>query len=361
MLGPAMNKNHDPLSSRPLLGGLIVTIVGTVIAEAIWASIKGEFAVSSALLILLICGAVFLAMWAVPILRRFFALIGKLAHTLFQWIVRNWQLPLGLLLFVCAVGMASWSTRSIWPAVLALGLAPANALFSLWLRSVSQRRSQRSRFEVIPLSPGVVANAKVEDKYLDPPLGDVSFGGVRFRLGSGFSVFDTAEQIRQGVFSDGTTKVSLKLPKPVGQVKSVHLLINARGGWKSQPETGTWLEGSKIGGIDLVFAHRTSQSTDLILGRNIREWAIGNAPDRLVSKVTDSACHLAWRGSSYEGKYAVIDRLEIPVLAPNRGKELESIVFIRDIPQHPEFLGTSHLHFFVSAVTLETELRKQRG
>jgi hypothetical protein len=68
------------------------------------------------------------------------------------------------------------------------------------------------------------------------------------------------------------------------------------------------------------------------LGRNIREWAIGNDPGGLVSEVADSACQLAWRGSNCEGRYAVIDRLEILVLAPNQDKELESIVFIRDIP-----------------------------
>jgi hypothetical protein len=214
---------------------------------------------------------------------------------------------------------------------------------------------------MISLPVGEVANAKLEDKYLDFPLGEVRFGGVKFLLKPKFSIFDTTKQMRQPQPVDGTTLVSLQLPESREWVRSVHILINASGGRKSHPETSTLLEGSKIGSIKLAYTDGTSQDTDLVLGRNIREWAIGNAPDELVSRVTDSTCQLAWRGSNTGGKYAVIDRLEIPVLAANRGKELESIAFVRDIPRHSFLLTTPHLHFFVSAVTLEIEPEKRRS
>lgn len=262
------------------------------------------------------------------------------------WIINNWQLILGLLLLLAVACGTSVLTQSTWSIALTLWLAIAIVILIRSLDSPAQRL-----FEVVPLSAGKVANANLEGRYLNLPLGEVDFGGVRFLLKSGASVFDTSAA--RHIESDGSVKAELTLTEPVAKVKSVHLLINAGGGFRIDPDSKKSLEWLKIGRVELIFKDKTSQATELILGSNVREWAIGNFPGELIDGVDDPLSRVAWRGKNTSGKHAVIDRLEIPVLESNEGKKLEKIVFVREIPWRAYSSEGGKLHFFVAAVSLE--------
>jgi hypothetical protein len=260
-----------------------------------------------------------------------------------------------IILTICG---AFYLTQSVFAAVLTLVLACAILLATSALSAEPRTSPSRAPiFETLELPPGTVANANLEDLYLDPPLGEVKLGDVRFLLKGGpGSIFDTNEQIRYGRLADGSIEVPLTLPEPVQPV-AVHILINASGGWRtyadSEKDIRADLEWSMIGKIKLEFADGTAQTTQLVLGDNIREWAIGNNPSRLVSRVADPASRVVWRGKNQSQNYAVIDHLEIPIQPSNRDKELRRIVFVRDVPQHRFLLKTPHLHLLVFAVTLE--------
>ena len=174
-------------------------------------------------------------------------------------------------------------------------------------------------------------------------------GGVKFLIES--HIFDS-ENVAL-IEADGHTETKLELPKPACQVKSVHLLINASGGWRIHRESNIVLEWTQVGRIRFNFEGGSFQDTGLVLGDNIREWAIGNFPGDLVGRVADPLCRVVWKGKNASQKFAVIDGLEIPVQDSNREKHIESIVFIRDIPHRVEESKGGLLHFLVSAITLE--------
>ena len=272
--------------------------------------------------------------------------LKKLLKAGLDWVAENWALVIGLLALAAVAGGVYLLTQTWWSIALTLWLALALALLTRWLYSPA-----RPRFEVMSLPVGQVANANLERFYADPPLGENHLGGVKFQLLSGPSVFDTSAA--RFIEADGTIKCELGIPEAVGSVKSVHLLINAGGGFRFDETSKTPLEWMKIGKIELQFDDGSSQATELILGGNVREWAIGNSPGKLVDRVDDPKARLAWRGRNTSGKQAVIDQLEIPISKVNRGKKLERIVFVREISKKALPSEGGDLHFLVSAVTLE--------
>jgi hypothetical protein len=242
-------------------------------------------------------------------------------------------------------------TGSPWSIAFTLGLAIAIILLLRALFPASQRH-----FDPLPLPTGTLANATLKEKYLNPPQGELYFDGVKFFIGPDTYLFDTSQA--RLIEADGTVKAELKLPEPK-KIESVHLLINAGGGYRIEPNSKTPLEWLKIGRVSLIFKDKTSQDTNLILGSNVREWAIGNFPGQLVDRVDDCLSQVAWRGKNTSGNYAVIDQLEIPILESNKNKMLESIVFIRDISRYASPSEGGNLHFLVSGVTLESKRVKR--
>lgn len=269
----------------------------------------------------------------------------------------NWQLALAIPLIVC-VGVGAFSlTQSAWAPTLGLGLVAASALFSLWLRSASQRQSRR-RFQPIDLRIATTPKDVLKRRYADPPLGTVEFNGVEFVIEPG-PYFLSTKHISI-IESDGTKRMDLELPEAVERVKAVHLLINASGARKEMANLRLKFEWSKIGSVELGFTDGTVQATPLILGSNIRDWAVAHRPGALVDRVDDPASRLAWKGTTVEGKHAIIDQLEIPVTHRQKGGGLRSIAFVRDLSHLPEdswreLSRGPHYHFFVSAITLELE------
>lgn len=284
-------------------------------------------------------------------LRAYFRALWKLIIDLFRLLTKNWPLTLGVLLLIGSAYGAFILTRSSLFVLLILSIAISIILLSGYWRSSFKRPSKECKFRTIPLPVGRVANANPKARYLNPPESESELDGVKFYIGS--HIFDS-ENVKI-IESDGRTKTKLELDEPAEHVKSIHLLINASGGWRVHSESGKVFEWMKIGRIRLIFADGSFEDTELILGDNIREWAIGNFPGELVGRVADPLCRVAWKGETVSGEFAVIDRLEIPLQGSNRKKQLESITFVRDIRDGAEASEGGLLHFLVSAVTLEFE------
>jgi hypothetical protein len=93
----------------------------------------------------------------------------------------------------------------------------------------------------------------------------------------------------------------------VEDVSKIHFLIAAGHGW-SEHEGIQFLQ-RRIGYIELMMTGGAIQSEDLILGRNVREWAFGNAQE-LVRVIDESYASPAW--VSYNNHYR-IDTISLSV------------------------------------------------
>lgn len=383
-----MKLSGKNIAEQAIGGALGTVIVGVVtfILGYLLTFLLEEFggleeAVSKLWYILPVAVVALLLIW--PRSRRYVIILGKFMlstmQRAFQWMSDNILLVagVGLLLSVsCCIFIA---TNSLLQGLSALGLGLASFLFVLWFNSTSQRRSD-PKFLTLELSGRGIPNAALDNLYSNLPTGEVDFGGVKFLLKPGLSVIHTrASRIEE---LDRSVRIELRIPDVKGTIAAVHFLINSTGSLQYHDDTNTWLEWSTIGSIELFFgrhsdfvsrflrgfmapsrgltdaqlhSNKTTQNTDLVLGDNIREWAVGNDPERLVTRVDDPACQLAWKGRTVSGNYAVIDRLRIPVFNVNKGKRLEKIVIVRHIPQHPTLMQAPNWHLLVSAITLELE------
>ena len=90
-------------------------------------------------------------------------------------------------------------------------------------------------------------------------------------------------------------------------ISFVHFLISAGHGRVSHE--GVQFIHKRIGHLELIYADDTSQRVNLVLGRNIREWAFGN-PFDLVRDIDDSAIQPAWVSHN---SFCRIDHLTVSV------------------------------------------------
>lgn len=196
----------------------------------------------------------------------------------------------------------------------------------------------------IPLFPGI-GNANLRDLYLDPPIGEVHFNNIPFQIPSGALFFDTNAQIRYYLPQvDGGKEVDLRPSIPIANIKKVHFLINSGNSKRVYVN-------QKIGEVKLLFSNVHPISIDLILGYNIREWAVGNQGD-YVREISGLSVQMAWQGMNKQGVNAVIDHLEIMVPDAIRNAVLEKIVFIHRRTHHAtDSLGVQYI---VLAVTVES-------
>lgn len=131
----------------------------------------------------------------------------------------------------------------------------------------------------------------------------------------------------------------------------MHFLINAGDGRKRYL-------GREIGWLNFNFDQdEHPQHCPIILGKNVREWAIGNyvtisetdrRPDPLVNTVEEKNSREVWRGETQNGQVAVIDMLTVKIDPVKHSKQLRSIELARSIPRE-----TIALDYFISGMTIE--------
>lgn len=197
------------------------------------------------------------------------------------------------------------------------------------------------RFVRVPLMDVGLANADLS-VYKNPPFGDCVWFGVPFRVQNA--------RISMADIFDSQSKL-LNSFEPVSGVRAVHFLINAGDGRKRYL-------GREIGWLNFNFDQdEHPQHYPIILGKNVREWAIGNyvtisetdrRPDPLVDIIEERNSREVWRGETQNGQVAVIDMLTVRIDPIKHSKQLRSIELARSIPRE-----TIPLDYFISGMTIE--------
>ena len=250
----------------------------------------------------------------------------------FAWIRSNPTHTLRGAFTIAAVVFALLITRSYLAPALLGAYAVSLVLAARIAEFLAGRRTPK--YQALSLEP--IVNATLHEIYLHPP-GSIVCGAVRFQLSD--SRYDTSR-------TRDSTRASIPLSRPLSRVVAVHILANA-GGAKAE------FRGRLIGQVRFYLDNGIMLTEDLVLGANIREWAIGNAsPGLLVTHADDEAgLHQVWAGKNLSGNDAVIDCLTISLNIQPSPAKLERIEFIRDCGP-----GTSnpHIGFFVSGIVVES-------
>src|SRR3979411_1139001 len=116
-----------------------------------------------------------------------------------------------------------------------------------------------------PVALGAPATIALSTVYATVPTGQATLGGHTFDMTSGNML-----QLVNG----GSAAFTGSYPNP----KAVHLLINTA-------NTSNMFAGTPVGSVVLTFSDATTQSADLIVGANVREWRI--SAFGVVNTVTD--------------------------------------------------------------------------
>ena len=152
--------------------------------------------------------------------------------------------------------------------------------------------------------------------YVDPPLGNVTLGGVPFTLPSGNKNSFTTQA---GTLDGNPRRVDIA-DLFIDHPTAVYLLVT--GGYVRRE-----FDGQQVGTIELHFDDGSVLTDDLIAGVNLREWKTYG--DQRVTWTTDSNVTEVWRGANkFDDSAAIIDMLEIPIPSKFRGKVLESITVL---------------------------------
>jgi hypothetical protein len=128
-------------------------------------------------------------------------------------------------------------------------------------------------------------------------------------------------------------------------VSKVHFLLSAGHGWREHE--GLAFLYRRIGHIELQFSNGSSQRVDMVLGKNIREWAFGNSPN-LVTEIDTAQTIPAWLSHDSTKRF---DLMTISI--QGSPKDLRSITVVGHFEDdHPgkEFPTPS---INVSAITCE--------
>jgi hypothetical protein len=158
-----------------------------------------------------------------------------------------------------------------------------------------------------PVALGTQATLSLSGYYSTTPTGKAALGGHTFDMTGGNAVM---------LLNGGTATFTGSYQN----AKAVYLLLNTA-------NTYNWYAGSVVGTVVLTFSDATTQSTDLVIGGNLREWRIGAAG--VVNTLTDAAAAPVWTTTaqpSMGGGNAVLDMLTIPVATT--GKTLTTVAVI---------------------------------
>ena len=140
-----------------------------------------------------------------------------------------------------------------------------------------------------PVALGAQATVPLSSMYVSAPSGITSLGGHSFDLSSGNLL-----QLSNGQ----SASFSGSWNNPTG----AYLLLNTA-------NTSWWYQGSVVGTVTVAFSDGTTQSTDLTVGGNVREWRTGAG--FTVNTISDPAAAQVWTGTAVPGGAAVIDMLSI--------------------------------------------------
>jgi hypothetical protein len=141
-----------------------------------------------------------------------------------------------------------------------------------------------------PVALGAQATLPLSTLYVSAPTGVTSLGGHSFDLSAGNIL--TLGNGQSATFSGSWTNAT-----------NAYLLLNTM-------NTYWWFDGSVVGNVTFTFSDGTTQSTDLTVGGNIREWRTGAG--FTVNTLSDPAAANVWTGSAQPGMgggTAVIDML----------------------------------------------------
>jgi hypothetical protein len=266
------------------------------------------------------------------------------------WLLKRWRIILIIfLLFTLEVSLFYF--YSDWKIVIfsLIYLTIIILIYSVMVKRpiLSRTRNENNLSKFLPIRiPPSVGNKQMDNLYLDYPTGKIILGEVEFLLEPKSLVFDTSSHIRYlSIRDDGCKVINFSLYEPVKSVISVHVLLNS-GNSKS------FYTSEKIGEINLQFKDAPPITTNLILGKNLREWCVGSSGD-LVRKSTDRFTKVVWKGVNNDGTFSVIDCLEIPIQDVIQNNELETIEFVhRPLQRNDDTFG---VHFFVSGISLEID------
>ncbi len=162
-----------------------------------------------------------------------------------------------------------------------------------------------------PVALGAPATIALSSVYATLPTGQASLGGHTFDMTSGKML---------QLVNSGSASFTGSYQNP----KAVHLLLNTA-------NTTNFYAGSPVGTVLLTFSDATTQSADLVVGANVREWRISAfGVVNTVSDITPSTLYPyttqgAWTTTAVAGGAAVMDMVTVPVLAANTSKTLTGI------------------------------------
>jgi hypothetical protein len=185
---------------------------------------------------------------------------------------------------------AALFTKSTTGLILASGLIAASSILG--------------HAQDAPVALGTQATLSLSGYYTTTPTGQASLGGHTFDMTGGNAV---------KMLNGGTATFTGSYQN----AKAVYLLLNTA-------NTYNWYAGSVVGTVVLTFSDATTQSTDLVIGGNLREWRIGAAG--VVNTLADPAAASVWTTTaqtSMGGGAAVLDMLTIPVATA--GKTLTTV------------------------------------
>jgi hypothetical protein len=140
-----------------------------------------------------------------------------------------------------------------------------------------------------PVALGAQATVPLSGIYVGAPTGITSLGGHTFDLSSGnlLSLNNGQSASFSGSWANAT---------------GAYLLLNSA-------NTYLWYDQTVVGNVTLTFSDGTTQSTDLMVGGNLREWRTGAG--FTVNLIADPNAAQVWSGTALDGSAAVIDMLTI--------------------------------------------------
>src|SRR5207253_4376293 len=140
-----------------------------------------------------------------------------------------------------------------------------------------------------PVALGAQATVPLSSMYVSAPTGSASLGGHTFDLSGGNLI----------ALANGQ---SASFAGSWANATGAYLLLNSA-------NTYSWYDQSVVGTVTVTFSDGTTQSTDLMVGGNLREWRTGAG--FTVNTLTDPAAAQVWSGTATDGSAAVIDMLTI--------------------------------------------------
>jgi hypothetical protein len=312
------DRSNPGINWRTVAEQALGTLIASgIIAAASWivSLVRQDHAPGSSLLL----GAA--ALLALVVASLLLAPLRRTLISFGRWLLARWLLVVAAAIALALALASYFILSSIIAAVLvcvaAAGAALLTASYSRRLRTLEPAPSvpdshpspeipppsfdtKLVRF-VPPFRPGQYSIVRLPDssppqQYNFPlaPLGLSVFYGVPFFLwpstdtATGALLGHRTVSVQPSETNDPVIRV---IAVHVGRVAKAHLLITAGHGWREKD--GEVFLHRRIGFVHLDFADHSRQTVEIVLGRNVREWAFGNDVN-LVEEIDTSQTVPAW-------------------------------------------------------------------